>query len=188
MAAVLSRNLNDITKLTKFMDECKVMKIEVKSPDINESRAKFSVNKLGQIRFGLAAIKGVGINAVQSILDERKKNGPFKSIYDVVERINLSACNRRVIESLALAGAFDCFDVNREDFEKSGDEPSFGETLVRYGQQYQTSKANQAASLFGDLEEIETYKPEPPRRNTWSEVKKLDVERELVGIYLSAHP
>ena len=188
MAAVLSRNLNDITKLTKFMDECKVMKIEVKSPDINESRAKFSVNKSGQIRFGLAAIKGVGLNAVQSILDERKKNGPFKSIYDVVERINLSACNRRVIESLALAGAFDCFDVNREDFEKSGDEPSFGETLVRYGQQFQTSKANQVASLFGDLEEIETFKPEPPRRNTWSEVKKLDVERELVGIYLSAHP
>ena len=188
MAAVLSRNLNDIAKLTKFMDECKVMKIDVKSPDVNESRAKFSVNSKGQIRFGLAAIKGVGLNAVQAILDERKKNGPFKSEYDLVERINLSACNRKVIESLALAGAFDCFGVNREDYEKTEDQPSFAEALVRYGQQYQNNKANESASLFGDLEEIETAKPEPEGRHTWSEIKQLDRERELVGVYLSAHP
>lgn len=188
MAAVLSRNLNDIAKLTKFMDECKVMKIDVKSPDVNESRAKFSVNSKGQIRFGLAAIKGVGLNAVQAILDERKKNGPFKSEYDLVERINLSACNRKVIESLALAGAFDCFGVNREDYEKTDEQPSFAEALVRYGQQYQNNKANETASLFGDLEEIETAKPEPEGRHTWSEIKQLDRERELVGVYLSAHP
>ncbi len=188
MAAVLSRNLNDIAKLTKFMDECKVMKIDVKSPDVNESRAKFSVNSKGQIRFGLAAIKGVGLNAVQAILDERKQNGPFKSEYDLVERINLSACNRKVIESLALAGAFDCFGVNREDYEKTEDQPSFAEALVRYGQQYQNNKANESASLFGDLEEIETAKPEPEGRHTWSEIKQLDRERELVGVYLSAHP
>ena len=170
------------------MDECKVMKIDVKSPDVNESRAKFSVNSKGQIRFGLAAIKGVGLNAVQAILDERKKNGPFKSEYDLVERINLSACNRKVIESLALAGAFDCFGVNREDYEKTEDQPSFAEALVRYGQQYQNNKANESASLFGDLEEIETAKPEPEGRHTWSEIKQLDRERELVGVYLSAHP
>ncbi|MDD6140393.1 MAG: DNA polymerase III subunit alpha [Bacteroidales bacterium] len=188
MAAVLSRNLNDITKLTKFMDECKVMKIDVKSPDINESRARFSVNNAGQIRFGLAAIKGVGLNAVQAILDERKANGPFKSVYDLVERINLTTCNRKVIDSLALAGAFDRFGVNREDFEKTDDEPSFGELLVRYGQRFQTQKANQTASLFGDIEEIDTAKPEPSHRNTWTDIQRLDREREFVGLYLSAHP
>ena len=188
MAAVLSRNLNDITKLTKFMDECKVMKIDVKSPDINESRARFSVNDAGQIRFGLAAIKGVGLNAVQAILDERKANGPYKSVYDLVERINLTTCNRKVIDSLALAGAFDRFGVNREDFEKTDDEPSFGELLVRYGQRFQTQKANQTASLFGDIEEIDTAKPEPSHRNTWTDIQRLDREREFVGLYLSAHP
>lgn len=188
MAAVLSRNLNDITKLTKFMDECKVMKIDVKSPDINESRARFSVNDAGQIRFGLAAIKGVGLNAVQAILDERKANGPYKSVYDLVERINLTTCNRKVIDSLALAGAFDRFGVNREDFEKTDDDPSFGELLVRYGQRFQTQKANQTASLFGDIEEIDTAKPEPSHRNTWTDIQRLDREREFVGLYLSAHP
>ena len=117
MAAVLSRNLNDITKMTKFMDECKAMKVKVKGPDVNESRAKFSVNKAGEIRFGLAGIKGVGLNAVQAILDERDARGEYKSIFDLVERINLSMCNRKVLDNLALSGAFDCFEgVRREDF------------------------------------------------------------------------
>ena len=190
MAAVLSRNLNDITKLTKFMDECKAMKIKVKGPDVNESRAKFSVNKAGEIRFGLAAIKGVGINAVQAILAEREANGEYKSIYDLVERINLSACNRKVLESLALAGAFDCFpEVTREDFGKTegGDTP-FGEVLMRYGQRYQMGKANQEASLFGGTELIDTVKPEPPHRDTWSDIERLNYEKDLVGMYLSAHP
>ena len=116
MAAVLSRNLNDITKMTKFMDECKAMKVKVKGPDVNESRAKFSVNKVGEIRFGLAGIKGVGLNAVQAILDERDARGEYKSIFDLVERINLSMCNRKVLDNLALSGAFDCFEgVRRED-------------------------------------------------------------------------
>ena len=191
MAAVLSRNLNDITKLTKFMDECKNMKIAVKLPDINESRAKFSVNKAGDIRFGLAAIKGVGLNAVQAILDERAQNGDFKSVYDLVERVNLSSCNKKVIENLALAGAFDCFEgVSREDYIKKDEDdlPSFGEILVRYGQEYQQSKAYQENSLFGAFDAIETAKPEPPMRHNMSDIEKLNIERDLVGMYLSAHP
>ena len=188
MAAVLSRNLNDITKLTKFMDECKAMKIKVKGPDINESMAKFSVNKNGEIRFGLAAIKGVGLNVVQSILDERNANGEFKSIYDLVERINLTTCNRKVLDNLALAGAFDCFGVHREDFGKNDDSVSFSETLMRYGQRFQMDKANSAASLFGGFDFVDTIKPEPPKRNLWSDLERLNYEKELVGMYLSAHP
>lgn len=188
MAAVLSRNLNDITKLTKFMDECKAMKIKVKGPDVNESRAKFSVNKAGEIRFGLAAIKGVGLNAVQAILDEREANGEFKSVYDLVERINLSLCNRKILDNLALAGAFDCFGVNREDYERFGDDVSFGDTLMRYGQRFQMSKANSEASLFGGIESVDTLKPEPPCRDNWSDLERLNNEKELVGMYLSAHP
>ena len=164
MAAVLSRNLNDITKLTKFMDECKAMKIKVKGPDINESMAKFSVNKNGEIRFGLAAIKGVGLNVVQAILDERKANGEFKSIYDLVERINLTTCNRKVLDNLA------------------------SELLMRYGQRYQMDKANSAASLFGGFDFVDTMKPEPPMRSAWSDLEKLNYEKDLVGMYLSAHP
>ena len=148
MAAVLSRNLNDITKMTKFMDECKAMKVKVKGPDVNESRAKFSVNKVGEIRFGLAGIKGVGLNAVQAILDERDARGEYKSIFDLVERINLSMCNRKVLDNLALSGAFDCFEgVRREDFKADDFNPSFSEALIRYGQMYQMSKATQESSL-----------------------------------------
>ena len=132
MAAVLSRNLNDITKMTKFMNECKAMKVKVKGPDVNESRAKFSVNKAGEIRFGLAGIKGVGLNAVQAILDERDARGEYKSIFDLVERINLSMCNRKVLDNLALSGAFDCFEgVRREDFKADDFNPSFSEALIR---------------------------------------------------------
>ncbi len=189
MAAVLSRNLNDITKMTKFMDECKAMKVKVKGPDVNESRAKFSVNKAGEIRFGLAGIKGVGVNAVQAILDERAANGEFKSIFDLVERINLSMCNRKVLDNLALSGAFDCFEgVRREDFKADDSNPSFSEALIRYGQMYQTSKANQVNSLFGDCEEIETVKPVMPGRELWPDIERLNYEKELVGMYLSAHP
>ena len=190
MAAVLSRNLNDITKLSKFMDECKAMKIPVKGPDINESRAKFSVNKAGEIRFGLAAIKGVGGNAVQSILEEREAHGEYTSIYDLVERVNLSTCNRKVLENLALAGAFDCFpNVSREDFGKAEDNSvAFDELLIKYGQMYQLNKANSVSSLFGDTEVIETAKPEPPRRPKKADIVRLNWEMDLVGMYLSAHP
>lgn len=189
MAAVLSRNLNDITKMTKFMDECKAMKVKVKGPDVNESRAKFSVNKVGEIRFGLAGIKGVGLNAVQAILDERDARGEYKSIFDLVERINLSMCNRKVLDNLALSGAFDCFEgVRREDFKADDFNPSFSEALIRYGQMYQMSKATQESSLFGEAETIDTAKPEMPGRPLWSDIERLNYEKDLVGMYLSAHP
>lgn len=189
MAAVLSRNLNDITKMTKFMDECKAMKVKVKGPDVNESRAKFSVNKAGEIRFGLAGIKGVGLNAVQAILDERDARGEYKSIFDLVERINLSMCNRKVLDNLALSGAFDCFEgVRREDFKVDDFNPSFSEALIRYGQMYQMSKATQESSLFGEAETIDTAKPEMPGRPLWPDIERLNYEKDLVGMYLSAHP
>ena len=189
MAAVLSRNLNDITKMTKFMDECKAMKVKVKGPDVNESRAKFSVNKAGEIRFGLAGIKGVGLNAVQAILDERDARGEYKSIFDLVERINLSMCNRKVLDNLALSGAFDCFEgVRREDFKADDFNPSFSEALIRYGQMYQMSKATQESSLFGEAETIDTAKPEMPGRPVWPDIERLNYEKDLVGMYLSAHP
>ena len=189
MAAVLSRNLNDITKMTKFMDECKAMKVKVKGPDVNESRAKFSVNKAGEIRFGLAGIKGVGLNAVQAILDERDARGEYKSIFDLVERINLSMCNRKVLDNLALSGAFDCFEgVRREDFKADDFNPSFSEALIRYGQMYQMSKATQESSLFGEAETINTAKPEMPGRPLWPDIERLNYEKDLVGMYLSAHP
>ena len=175
MAAVLSRNLNDITKMTKFMDECKAMKVKVKGPDVNESRAKFSVNKAGEIRFGLAGIKGVGLNAVQAILDERDARGEYKSIFDLVERINLSMCNRKVLDNLALSGAFDCFEgVRREDFKADDFNPSFSEALIRYGQMYQMSKATQESSLFGEAETIDTAKPEMPGRPLWPDIERLN--------------
>ena len=189
MAAVLSRNLNDITKMTKFMDECKAMKVKVKGPDVNESRAKFSVNKAGEIRFGLAGIKGVGLNAVQAILDERDARGEYKSIFDLVERINLSMCNRKVLDNLALSGAFDCFEgVRREDFKADDFNPSFSEAIIRYGQMYQMSKATQESSLFGEAETIDTAKPEMPGRPLWPDMERLNYEKDLVGMYLSAHP
>ncbi|MBR1934674.1 MAG: DNA polymerase III subunit alpha [Muribaculaceae bacterium] len=190
MAAVLSRNLNDVTKLSKFMDECKVMGIAVKGPDINESRKKFSANKNGDIRFGLAGIRGLGGNAVDAIIAEREQNGPFTSLYDFVERVNLTACNRKAIELLALAGALDCFsEISREAFfEANSKNEVFSETLVRYGQQFQTDKKMQSTSLFGDIEPIMIAKPVIPKAERWPEIERLSRERDLVGMYLSAHP
>ncbi|MDD2960799.1 MAG: DNA polymerase III subunit alpha [Muribaculaceae bacterium] len=190
MAAVLSRNLNDIVTITRFMDECKSMKIEVKGPDVNESFRSFGVNKKGDIRFGLAAIKGVGINTVNAIIDERNENGPYKSIFDFVERVNLSNCNRRAIESLALAGAFDSFEeISREDFfTKNAKDEAFSDILVRYGQRFQIDKDNQENSLFGLDNPIMTAHPVIEKCERWSDVERLERERELVGMYLSAHP
>ncbi len=190
MAAVLSRNLNDVTKLSKFMDECKAMGISVLGPDVNESFKSFSANKKGDIRFGLAGIKGLGGNAVDTIIEERAKGGPFTNIHNFVERVNLTACNRKAVEALALAGAFDCFgDIQREAFfEKNNRDETFSDTLVRYGQQYQLDKASQSNSLFGDLGDMYTAKPAIPKAERWPDIERLSRERELVGMYLSAHP
>lgn len=151
---------------------------------------KFSVNEHGDIRFGLGAIKGVGESAVQSILAERKKNGLFKNIFDFVQRINLSACNRKNIENLALAGGFDSFaGIKREDFfVKNAKEETFTEVLVRYGNRYQLDKAAITNSLFGGIDAVEIATPEIIHAPAWSDLERLNKERELVGIYLSAHP
>ncbi len=190
MAAVLSRNLNDTEKLSKFMDECKAMGIKVKGPDINESHGSFSANKDGDIRFGLAGIKGLGGNAVATIFEEREKNGPYKDIYDVVERVNLTACNRKAIENLALSGAFDCFDgITRESFfDVNNKDEQFSDVLVKYGQRIQNDKKSQVASLFGDLTMSLTSKPAIPTVEPWPNMERLRKEHDLVGMYLSAHP
>lgn len=188
MAGVLSRNLTAGEKLGKFMDECKRMGISVKGPDINESREKFSVSSDGAVRFGLAALKGVGDTAVSAIISERDTNGPFKDIFDLVERVNLSNCNRAAIEALSLSGAFDCFGIPREMIvSKTGDVP-FSDTLVKYGQRYQQDKNSLQASLFGDIEPLETNKPALPSFLPWSQFKLLEEEKRLCTMYLSAHP
>ena len=192
MAAVLSRNLSDINKLTGFMDECKAMRINVKGPDVNESFSAFGVNKDGDIRFGMAAIKGVGLNVVNDIIAARNEGGPFTSIYDVVERVNRGSINRRIIENLALAGAFDCFtELKREDFfETNAKDETFTEQLVKYAQSYQNAKNNQENSLFGDFDDSINTAGRPPVKPAvpWVDNIKLERERELVGMYLSAHP
>lgn len=192
MAAVLSRNRSDITKLTNFMDECKAMKIPVKGPDVNESFNDFGVNRQGDIRFGLAAVKGVGDNVVAAIIQAREEGGRFESPYDFVERVPASVINRRTLDSLILAGAFDCFpDIKREDyFEKNNRDETFSEQLLRYGQSFQNASKQQTASLFGDMDaELNTAgRPAVKSAVPWVDAVKLEKERELVGMYLSAHP
>jgi len=192
MAAVLSRNRSDINKLSTFMDECKAMKIQVKGPDINESVNDFGVNSNGDIRFGLAAIKGVGDNVVAAILAVRKEGGPFKDPYDFAERVPGQYVNRRTLESLVLAGAFDCFpEIKREDyFEKNNRDESFSELLLRYGQLFQQAQQDRTASLFGDMDQELNTAGRPPVRSAspWVDAVKLEKERELVGMFLSAHP
>ncbi|NDV78504.1 DNA polymerase III subunit alpha [Dysgonomonas sp. 511] len=190
MAAVLSRNLSNITEITKFMDECKAMNMNVLGPDVNESFLKFSVNKAGDIRFGLAAVKGVGEGAVMNIIEEREKNGPFKDIFDFVERVNLSSCNKKNIESLALAGAFDAFtEISREQFfGLNSKNETFIDMLIRYGNKYQVDKNQAANSLFGDDSSFDIAHPDIPVVSRWSDLERLNKERELIGIYLSAHP
>ena len=190
MAATMSRNISNITEITKLMDESKATGIMTKGPDVNESYLKFSVNRKGDIRFGLGAIKGVGESAVHSILEERERNGEYKDIFDFVQRVNLSACNRKNIENLALAGAFDSFPgIKREDFfVKNAKDETFTEVLVRYGNKYQMDKAAASNSLFGGENQIEVATPEIVPAPTWGDLERLNKERDLVGIYLSAHP
>ncbi len=188
MAGVLSRNLTMNDKLRKVMDECKRMGLTVLGPDINESSEKFSVNKKGEIRFGLGAVKGVGVNAVNAIIFERNQNGPFKNVYDFVERVNLSACNRSAIENLAMAGAFDSFGMPRETFVTQVMDNTYADVLVKYGQRIQNNKNSLQLSLFGDTDEIETAKPPLPEVVPWTRLALLEKEKELVTMYLSAHP
>ena len=191
MAAIMSRRRDQITEITKLMDECKQMGIATLGPDVNKSYEKFGVNHHGEIRFGLGAIKGMGDSAALSIIEEREKNGPYKDIYDFAQRVNFSAVNRKAFESLALSGGFDSFGIRREDyFAKNQKGETFIEMLCRYGQLYQQEKAEMQNSLFGMFGEgVEIAQPQPPKNDIrWSDIERLNKERELVGIYLSAHP
>ena len=189
MAGNMSRCLNDIGKITKLMSECKSMGIKCLGPDVNESWQKFSANKKGEVRFGLAAIKGMGDAAALAIIEERRKNGPYKDIFDFAQRVNLSAVNRKAFESLALSGGFDSFGIKREQyFGKNTKGDSFLDTLLRYGQLYQAEQAEAQNSLFGDTEAVEIATPPVPEAEQWSTIDKLNKERDLVGIYISGHP
>ena len=188
MAAVMSRNLDNITEITKLMDECKAMGIQTLGPDVNESRHKFSANKNGSIRFGLAAIKGMGSSAAEAIISERDANGTYTDVFDVVKRVNLSAANRKAFESLVLSGGLDSFGVERERYlapNNKGD--IFLDQLMRFGQSYQAEKSRAQMSLFGS-DMLEVPNPPIPKAEPWSNIEKLNRERDLVGIYLSAHP
>ena len=190
MAAVLSRNISNITEITKFMDECRRMGIEVLGPDVNESNLTFTVNSQGNIRFGLGAVKGVGVNAVAAIVEERAKGGAFRDIFDFVEKVNLQACNKKNIEALAQSGAFDNFPgMKREQFfaENAAGE-TFTEILLRFGNKMQSDKQMTQPLLFGGSNAIAITRPEMPLVDEWSIFEKLNREKELIGIYLSAHP
>ena len=189
MAGNMSRSLNDITKITKLMSECQAMNIPCLGPDVNESEQKFSANKKGEVRFGLSAIKGMGEAAATNIIAERHKNGQYKDIFDFVQRVNLSAVNRKAMESLALSGGFDSFGIRREQyFAPNAKGDTFVETLLRYGQVYQSEQSSMQNSLFGDMGGVEIQTPPVPDCEAWSTMELLKRERELVGIYLSAHP
>jgi DNA polymerase-3 subunit alpha len=190
MAAVLSRNINDIKKITIFMDETRRMGIEVLGPDVNESDVKFTVNKDGNIRFGLGAIKGVGENAVLQLIEEREKNRIYSSIYDLVERVNLNSLNKKNLEAMAVAGAFDCFpDISRAQyFSLDSRGSSFIESLVRYGNNAKAVRNSSQQTLFGDTGGFDIIKPEPSQCPDWPKLEKLNREKEVIGIYLSSHP
>jgi len=192
MAAVLSRNLNNISELAKYMDECKAMGLVVKGPDVNFSRLKYSVDAEGAVRYGLAGVKSVGEGAAQAIIEEREKNGPYQDIFDFVERINLLAVNKKCFEALALSGAFDSFaQLRREQYiAVVRNNETFLDVLIRYGQRYKADKEMNANSLFGDMGEdaVDITRPTPPDYEPMGTLERLNKEKEYVGIYLSAHP
>ncbi|MCK0115005.1 DNA polymerase III subunit alpha [Gelidibacter sp. F63206] len=190
MAAVLSNNMNDIKQVTFFMEECKRMKLKVLGPDVNESFYKFSVNKDYAVRFGMGAIKGVGRGAVMTIVENRKKDGQYKSIFDFAKRVDLRAANKKAFENLALAGGFDCFtDTHRAQyFQDEGDGITFLEKAIRYGSKHQENENSAQVSLFGDASDVQIAEPLVPPCEEWGTMEKLAQEREVVGIYISGHP
>ena len=190
MAAVMTNNMNDIKKITFFMEECRRMGTPVLGPDVNESTYKFAVNKNGEIRFGLGAVKGVGEGAVEAIVNERKENGNYTSIFDVTKRVDLRAANKRTFENMALAGGFDSFEgVHRAVyFSDTGDGMTFMEKALKFGSTHQEALNSSQVSLFGEASEVDMPEPEIPRATEWGTMEKLSKEKEVVGIYLSGHP
>ncbi len=188
MAAVLSNNMSDIKQVTFFMEECKRMGMEVLGPDVNESFYKFTVNDKGAVRFGMGAIKGVGGNAVATIVEHRK-DGKYKSIFDLAKRIDLRAANKKASENLALAGGFDSFDTHRAQYlHDDGNGVMFLEKVLRYANKFQETQNSSQVSLFGDASEVQIPEPEVPPCEEWGTMKKLKLEKEVVGVYISGHP
>ncbi len=190
MAAVLSNNMNDIKQVTFFMEECKRTGIRVLGPDINESYYKFAVNKEGAIRFGMGAIKGVGASAVEAIIDERKKNGPYKSIFDLAKRADLHAANKKAFDSLILAGGLDSFDtVHRAQYFEADEKGlTIIEKALRFGNKFQENKNSAQVSLFGETSNVQFDEPQIPDAILWTIMKKLSKEKEVIGMYISGHP
>ena len=189
MAALLTRRCSDIKETTKLMDECKALGIPTLGPDVNESFTDFGVNAKGEIRFGLTAIKGMSTAAANAIIEEREANGPYADLYDFLERVPSSSMNRKALEVLSLAGAFDCFGIQREQYlAPSGKYNVFLDAISQYMSQYQNAKQEAENSLFGGFDSVEISKPKPTKAQEWSAIEKLNRERDLVGIYLSAHP
>ncbi|WP_434503352.1 DNA polymerase III subunit alpha [Prevotella sp.] len=189
MAALMTRRFSQIIEITKLMEECQNMKIATLGPDVNESYSKFGVNKKGEIRFGLSAIKGMGEGAALAIVKEREEHGPYKDIYDFAERMDYSCVNRKAFESLALSGGFDSFAFQREQYLAANPKgETFLDVLVRYGQLYQAEQHEAQNSLFGGEQAVEIARPQPVEAEGWSNIEKLNRERDLVGIYISAHP
>ena len=190
MAAVLSNNMNDIKQVTFFMEECKRMRLDVLGPDVNESYYKFSVNQDNAVRFGMGAIKGVGHGAVMTIVENRKKDGHFKSIFDLAKRIDLRAANKKAFENLALAGGFDGFgDTHRAQyFHDDGDGITFLEKAIKYGAKHQENENSAQVSLFGATSDVQIAEPEVPPCEEWGTMEKLAQEKEVVGVYISGHP
>ncbi len=190
MAAVLTHGMSDIEKVNFFLKECKRLKVQALGPDINESDVKFTVNKAGQIRMALSAIKGVGEAAVAEIVKERKENGVFKSIFDFAKRVNLRSANKKTFESLAYAGAFDCFGKTRSTYfhVNPAEGTSVLEKAIKFGGQFQKGQENTGATLFGDMLPVETTEPKLPEVAKWGLLEELKYEKDYTGIYISAHP
>ncbi len=190
MAAVLSNNMNDIKQVTFFMEECKRMGLDVLGPDVNESYYKFAVNDAGAVRFGMGAIKGVGKGAVDTIVDNRKEDGAYKSVFDMAKRIDLRASNKKAFESLAVAGGFDSFgDTHRAQyFHDEGDGVTFLEKVIKSGSKYQENQNSSQMDMFGGMSEAQIAEPTVPPCEEWGTMEKLRREKEVVGIYISGHP
>ncbi|AUC13965.1 DNA polymerase III subunit alpha [Tenacibaculum sp. SZ-18] len=190
MAAVLSNNMNDIKSVSFFMEECKRMGLEVLGPDVNESYSKFSVNKEGAVRFGMAAIKGVGASAVKAIIDERKENGSYSSVFDIAKRVDLRVANKKAFEGLVLAGGFDSFtNTHRAQYYVEDEKgQTFLEKALRFGNKYQENLNSSQVSLFGEASDVELPEPIIPKCDSWGTMELLAKEKEMVGMYISAHP
>jgi DNA polymerase-3 subunit alpha len=190
MASVLSNNMKDIKAVSFFMEECKRMGLEVLGPDINESYLKFSVNQEGAVRFGMAAVKGVGAAAVRAIIAERKENGNYTSIFDLAKRVDLRAANKKSFDSLIKAGAFDSFsDTHRAQYFATDEKGiTFLERAMKFGSKYQENENSAQVSMFGETSTVQFPEPDIPECETWGTMELLSQEKEVIGIYISAHP